>query len=148
MPEWVRRLDRIRQFTRDDWRDVGAACRTLLTAQAMLWSRPSAEVNAWAHPPTFPMQAPERRILRVAWLVDAVGRRVFRMRCLARAYAVSRTLHQAGAACDVRIGVCTEDGRLLAHAWVEWQGRALNESRSHLARFAPFDRPIGLTKFR
>jgi hypothetical protein len=65
------------------------------------------------------------------------------MRCLARSLALARMLARRGLAADVRIGVQTADGRLTAHAWVEWMGLVLNDSPRHRQGFVPFESAIG-----
>jgi hypothetical protein len=77
-------------------------------------------------------------IQRIAWLVKGASAVVF-LRCLPRSLALRRILARRGIASDVRIGVQTADGVLLAHAWVECQGRALNDDERTVATFAAFD---------
>ena len=48
--------------------------------------------------------------------------------CLARSLVLCRLLRRQGLAADLRIGVAMPDGRFAAHAWVEHEGVALNDS--------------------
>jgi hypothetical protein len=66
-----------------------------------------------------------------------------RVPCLARSIALARVLGRRGVACDIRIGVRTNDGQLEAHAWVEHNGQPLNEDESALRTYAPFTEPLG-----
>jgi hypothetical protein len=61
----------------------------------------------------------------ITWAVNAVARRLPFTRCLPRALALQALLRQAGIASELRIGVRKEPDGLLAHAWIEHQGRIL-----------------------
>jgi hypothetical protein len=64
--------------------------------------------------------------LLIGWAVSVVGRRVLGAPCLAQALAGEVMLRRRGQAAEVRIGVArSEDGRLLAHAWLESRGRVV-----------------------
>ena len=84
------------------------------------------------------------RIERVAWLAG-VAARPTPFRCLTRSLTLVRLLARRGVSADIRIGVRTEEGLLRAHAWVEWEGRALNDNERALQGFARFDRVLGDT---
>ena len=62
------------------------------------------------------------------------------MRCLARSLALARLLGQRGVQTDLRVGVRPADGALSAHAWVEWNGRILNDDETVHDRFPPLPR--------
>ena len=83
-------------------------------------------------------------IERIAWFAG-VAARPTPFRCLTRSLTLVRLLARRGVSADIRIGVRTEDGLLRAHAWVEWQGRALNDNERALQGFARFDRVLGDT---
>lgn len=59
------------------------------------------------------------------------------MHCLPHSLVLARMLRRRGIAAELRIGVAREPDRLLAHAWVEWEGRALGETTEGLASFTP-----------
>jgi hypothetical protein len=59
------------------------------------------------------------------------------MRCLARSLCLRRLLAGRGIEGILRIGVAREEGRLLAHAWIEWEGKPLGEREESIARFEP-----------
>jgi hypothetical protein len=48
---------------------------------------------------------------------------------------------------DLRIGVRLIEGRLEAHAWVEYQGKPINDTQDVSERFAAFDGPLSPKSF-
>ena len=58
--------------------------------------------------------------------------------CLPQSLTLWWLLQRQGVVADLRIGVRTEAGGLDAHAWVEYQGRPLNDERTVADRFHPF----------
>jgi Transglutaminase-like superfamily len=66
---------------------------------------------------------------------------VCRPNCLPRAIVLWWLLRGQGVACELRIGVANQASRLIAHAWVECVGVALDARDSS---FRPFDRPVDL----
>lgn len=67
-------------------------------------------------------------VARLAWATAAAGRRhLYPMRCLPRALCLRWLLGRRGFAAELRIGVAREEGELLAHAWVEREGRPVGE---------------------
>ena len=78
-----------------------------------------------------------------ARLVQAAARYgLFRPTCLPQSLVLWWLLRRQGLAADLRIGVKPEPNRLEAHAWVEFQGQALNDGADVARRFAPFPREI------
>jgi hypothetical protein len=59
------------------------------------------------------------------------------MHCLERSLCLRQLLGRRGLETRLRIGVAREEDRLLAHAWVEWEGRPLGETESAVACFEP-----------
>lgn len=86
----------------------------------------------WRPRPAWP---PER----IARYVRYASRFVPGATCLTQALATETLLRQAGRDCRLRIGVAKEhDGTLIAHAWVECEGRiVIGGSRASVARYAP-----------
>src|SRR5262249_3305256 len=69
----------------------------------------------------------EGQALALASQVDAAARyHLYPMQCLRCALVLRRLLARRGAAAEIRFGVRKEGGRLIAHAWVEWNGRSLD----------------------
>jgi hypothetical protein len=64
--------------------------------------------------------------------------------CLPRSLALWTVLRRLRIPADLRIGMdeTQQDTDLAAHAWVEVDGHALGENRTHIASLHPFDEPI------
>jgi hypothetical protein len=79
---------------------------------------------------------------RTAWLVDvAANLHPAPMLCLARSLTLVRLLARRGIATELKLGVRLEKQNLQAHAWVEWQGRPLNDAGRAVPRYAELARP-------
>ena len=68
--------------------------------------------------------------------------------CLSRSLLLGWLLHRRGVASDLRIGVRLTQGKLDAHAWVEYEGIAINDSSDVNAQFASFGNLIPLKAFQ
>lgn len=62
----------------------------------------------------------------------------YRASCLPQALVLRFLLRQQGIESDLRIGVRKTSDKLEAHAWIEFQGLALNDLADVGLRFAPF----------
>jgi len=83
--------------------------------------------------PDAPLASPER----VAWAVARAGRAVPGATCLTQALAAKVLLERRGHAARVRVGIGRAEGApLLAHAWVECEGRIMLGG-TDLARYTP-----------
>jgi len=67
--------------------------------------------------------------------------------CLTRSLLLSWLLRRKGVRSELRIGVRLENGGLEAHAWVEHEGRPINDTDDVAERFAAFHEPISLKLF-
>ncbi len=74
---------------------------------------------------------------RGVWAIRAAARAVPRARCLTQALVGRVLLGRQGLPVDLRIGVRTDDG-FEAHAWIEYDGVALNDSQHATRHFTPF----------
>jgi len=136
---WAGRLKTAASFRVADWRVIAEALAALTAADvATRVASPTAvlaratRIRRLAAEPL-----PPAELKRLGRLVDiAANYHPFRPRCLPRSLALARLLARRGVSTDVRIGVRTEGGRLDAHAWVELDGRALNDSPTVHERFA------------
>lgn len=91
-------------------------------------------VRAVAHP----MVADDPIIDRVAHNVAAAAALYpGRARCLEQSLVLSRELRRLGAAARLRFGV--HPYPFGAHAWVEVQGRTINEDEDYMKMFTPLD---------
>jgi hypothetical protein len=59
--------------------------------------------------------------------------------CLSRSLALYYLLRKAGAAPHLRLGVSLADATFSAHAWVELDGRVLNDRADVSTRFRPLE---------
>ena len=62
--------------------------------------------------------------------------------CLTRSLLLRWLLRRRGIASDLRIGVQLVQGRLDAHAWVEYEGVPINDAPDVAQRFAAFTEPL------
>ena len=63
---------------------------------------------------------------RLAWLVEIAGRYTpVTATCLKKALVLSWLLERKGTQTEVRIGVAREEGRLKAHAWLDYDGQVI-----------------------
>lgn len=76
-----------------------------------------------------------RSTARLVRLAATYG--LYRAGCLPQSLVLRWLLRRQGIAGDLRIGVRKESGRFEAHAWVEHQGRVLNDGDDVCRRFAP-----------
>lgn len=67
--------------------------------------------------------------------------------CLTRSLVLKWMLMRRGMATDLRIGVRTDRGTLSAHAWVEKNGKPINDRSDIGDDFAVFDQPVPLSSF-
>jgi hypothetical protein len=81
-----------------------------------------------------------RATARVVSLAARYG--PYRATCLKQSLVTLWLLRHHGIICHVRIGVRRESNPFEAHAWVEYQGEALNEGPDLHERFVPFDRIV------
>jgi Transglutaminase-like superfamily len=127
-------------LTAREWRDLLLAQWALWRAQRAVGTRPTgALLDQWSagSPAT---AANPLHLTRARELGDAVRRAalygVGRPQCLARSIAISHLLEREGiAGAIVRIGVRPSDASLSAHAWVEFAGEIVGDSRAHVRGF-------------
>ena len=93
-----------------------------------------------------PAEALAHTVTRMVAAAAAHG--PYRANCLQRSVALWWLLRRRGLTSELRIGTRTHAGRFEAHAWVEFDGMVLNESRDVLARFTPFDRSVNPSEAR
>jgi Transglutaminase-like superfamily len=124
----------------------GAELIDLLVAQAALlkswwWvrSRPVGTLLRSAPSAEEGMEpaGPPLRLQRLALAVErAAEHGLFRATCLVRAVALEDMISRSNTpGAVVRIGVLTREGKLLAHAWIEFGGRVLADRPEHVRHF-------------
>lgn len=85
------------------------------------------------------------RAVRTGWLVSIASNRGFiRGNCLAQSMTIWWLLRRQGIASELRIGVCKQQGRLEAHAWIEHGSRVLNDRAGIGRQFSPFGSARGI----
>jgi hypothetical protein len=82
-----------------------------------------------------PAVSPER----IAALVAVASRHgLVRGNCLSQSLTLQQLLRRAGVAAQLRIGARRAADGIEAHAWIEHEGRPLNDSADVAARYPPF----------
>lgn len=100
--------------------------------------RTHAHLNATPRPVPSPSLAPAR----IGYLVNAAaGIPFIPATCLTRSLLLNWLLRRRGIMSEVRIGVRMRGNDFHAHAWVECDGRAMNDAADVGARFTTFDDP-------
>lgn len=76
---------------------------------------------------------------RIARLVAiAANHGLYRATCLRQSLALWWLLRRRGVAAELRLGVRKDQGELQAHAWIEHNGQALNDTQGVTASYAAF----------
>jgi len=78
-----------------------------------------------------------QKIAKMVQVAAVYGR--FGASCLPRSMVLWRFLQRHGIGCDLRLGARRENGNFEAHAWVEVDGVALNETADVGERFRPLE---------
>ena len=116
---------------------LGSALVTVARVRIALWVLPwprlARAITIQRHAPSLP-PSPER----LEWTVRVASCAVPYATCLTQALALHRMLARHGYRSIVQIGVCTVDGRFLAHAWVEHEGQTLLAMPENIARYSRF----------
>ncbi len=110
------------------------ACLLLVRIRIALWLLPWRRVLALLPHEVTP--ATRFSVDRLERAVRAASRIVPRATCLTQALALNHLLSRGGYASFVRIGVTSEHGRFVAHAWVECGGAPLLSSAAEVAQYA------------
>src|SRR5262245_46482128 len=78
----------------------------------------------------------EKEVDRIAWAVSSVSRCIPHATCLTQALTAQVLLVRSGCASQLQIGVTkSTDGRLEAHAWVEFNNQVLVGNITDLGRY-------------
>jgi len=121
-----------------DWTALAEAWSCLLAADLALRLLPYRRVERLFGPAPASRPARPGAVSRSVWAAGAASRHhLWPMRCLPHALCLRRLLARRGIEGVLRIGVAREGDRLLAHAWIEHEGRPLGEVEESIARFAP-----------
>ena len=134
---WKRRLRKAALFSAAEWFVLAKAWWMLAAVKPAIRFMGLSRLERWAK------RAPARASLseneyaysiqRTVYLVDAAARNhLGAMKCLPRSLVTARLLAGQGIDVGLRIGMREEGGRLVGHAWVEYQQEPINDSDSLL----------------
>lgn len=116
---------------------VAASLKTLGLRRTQLWlirTSPGPVV-----PQTEQTRANVRRTAQM--MAVACRRQPLRSTCLPRSIVLWSLLRRRGIASDIRIGARTNSqGEFQAHAWLEWNGKVLNDVPDVGRQYLPFKR--------
>lgn len=107
-------------------------------------------MHSWASRATRAARTPRADVAPAALgaLVGIAGRHLpFPSTCLTRSLLLAWLLNRRGERADLRIGVRMTGGALDAHAWVECDGRPVNDAPDVARRYAAFDGPLPASAF-
>ena len=139
---------------RTAWGLSAADCRLFLQAWLLLPAIDLAlrrlpfltlqqRLAAWSAVEAPPPSDPQTLIDRAAAAVDRATRNhPVHYTCLRRALALQFLLARRGLCTELRFGVRKTDGRLEAHAWLEYAGRPVSQPESVEASFTVLTNPI------
>lgn len=109
--------------------------------RALGLSRLHAWVARW--PVTARLPRPDVKPAAIGTLVGIAGNNVpFPSTCLTQSLLLTWLLGRRGVRSELRIGVRRVDGGIDSHAWVEHEGRPVNDTPEVAERFAAFDRSL------
>jgi hypothetical protein len=132
-----RRVGKLASLSFEDWCICfeGIATNLIVSVALQVFGFPT--VMSWAirgrrvHAPSLRRESVER----TAWLAGAAGR-LLGLSCLTISLGVARLLSRRGITTELRIGVRPENGKLRAHAWLEWRGGVVTDEAASLQSFA------------
>ncbi len=87
-----------------------------------------------------------RLLKRHARLMRKVVRVLPFGRCLAQSLVLGRVLQSKGVSVALVFGQSKADHKLAAHAWLEYQGKPVNESAAVAKKYVPFQTPVLTTE--
>jgi len=120
---------------------------TILGLRLMGFQRCHRLCRRWAQPGASPsprdgeLERVQDTDRLVRW---AAGTGPYRNSCLARALIVWSLLRREGIETRLRLGVRKQRERFQAHAWIEYQGQAVNQDRLAQHSYVPFEQTFPL----
>jgi len=138
----VSKIEQLRELTWTERRWLVEAWLLLLGFRVALRTRPFTSVEKAARVPLAKNgateQDPQEPSARLIWCVDAAANNhLVPMRCLERSLTGQRMLRKRGIDAELKIGVQKQGPELEAHAWLELDGRPLNEPEAIGKRYLP-----------
>jgi hypothetical protein len=141
----LRKIKTARGMPGADWGLLIRAWIELLKTDLLLRTRPFPDLQQRTAQmlqknQTEPTRADWAVVLRYQRLVNRASRNhLYPMTCLRQALALQMLLAQAGIAAELRIGARQEAGQIRAHAWVEVDGKAVENKRGETEGFATLE---------
>jgi hypothetical protein len=141
----MKRLHRLLRLSREE-RNLLAITLVLLGAMRIgLWVlkfRVLLKIVKKISQPNFFVLTPSTNLVsvgKIVWAVNVTSRCMpYGVKCLARALTTHVLMNRYGYSPELRIGVAKdEEGKLEAHAWVEYQGEVAIGNLKDLSRFIP-----------
>ncbi len=145
-------FDKLRRASRlslADWSLFIEAWVWLFLFDVGLRTRPFPELQAFAgRLAPGPAPSPEKAEKLLYGLRVAVDRarynHLYPMTCLRRALALKKMLSGNGIPTELRIGIHRDGNQLSAHAWLEYQGRAVGETERITEKFSALEKGVNI----
>jgi len=122
-----------------EWRDLLAAQWAIANAQMSVWFRPRGSLVAPgpAIGTSGSDRTPDPALRQLAQAVDrAASYGPIRAQCLVRSIALARLMESRGyQGALVKVGVHRTGDRMLAHAWVEFNGVVIGDDERRTSKF-------------
>jgi hypothetical protein len=132
------RLRRLATLDLRELVELAEAQLELIAAQLRVRSRPVGRlISATVSDPPMHCGPLDPRADHIAASIRrAANHGVFRPHCLVRAVATNRMLERHGIhGSRIRIGVRPQDEGIIAHAWVEHEGRVIGDTQANVDRY-------------
>ncbi len=105
------------------------------TQIVLLWLLPAPKISLYKSERIF-------KIKKTVQIVQLAAIHCQWAKCLPKSLVLWGLLHRQGINSELRIGVRRNTKNFEAHAWVEYEGFALNDTQDVRSRFTMFDSPI------
>ncbi len=135
---WRHRAAQAAGFGWRQWQTLGEAVGTLIAVSVALRFVRLPRLAQWATAARPGAGLSDAGITETARLVGFAGH-TLGFKCLVRSLTLARLLARQGVATDIHLGVQPEADSLKAHAWVERNGHALNDSLGYGTQFTPIN---------
>ena len=143
----LRKLRSASRLSPKDWLLFIQAWIWLLLFDLGLRTRPFPELQTFAARlipnPTLSPEQTENLLLTLRIAIDrAHYNHLYPMTCLRRALTLQRLLAKRGISTELKIGARKDNGKLNAHAWIEYQGQTIGEPEEITERFSVLEKDL------
>ena len=132
-------LNKLARLSSREWRDLFAAQGAIFLSQMSVWLRRRGNlVSAEQITDEVSQDGPiDSTILDLGRAIDRAASFGFiRAECLVRSMALARLMEARGyVGAIVRVGVSRDSEKLLAHAWVEYNGTIVGDDEENISKF-------------